>query len=75
MKIINGSRRDDEGVRSVCIAVDNDVQIAADKTAVEICASVQAATDPGQLDELDTYSTMETGGEGEENDGPHRHIH
>ena len=56
-------------------AVDKEVQIAADKTGAEICASVQAATDPGQLDELDTYSTMETGGEGEENDGPHCHIH
>ena len=57
------------------VAVDNDVQIAVDKTDVEICVSVRAAADPGESDELDTDSTMEAGGEGEENDGPHRHIH
>ena len=56
------------------VAVDNDVQIAADKTDVEICASVQAATDTGESDELDTDSTMEAGEEGEENDGPRHHI-
>ena len=56
------------------VAVDNDVQIAVDKTDVEVCASVQAATDPGESDELETDSTMEGGGQGDENDGPLRHY-